>query len=40
MRKVQAITIIAGFLSFSLTASAEYNRTPKAMNKIDPLPSV
>ena len=40
MRKAQASMVIAGFLLFSLTASAEYNRTPKVMNKIDPLPSV
>ena len=38
MRKVQVITIIAGLLLFSFTASAEDNQTPKVMNKIEPLP--
>ena len=37
MRKVQIFVVIAGLL-FSLTASAENKQTPKAMNKIDPLP--
>jgi hypothetical protein len=37
MRKIQTIVVIAGLL-FSLTASAEDKQTPKAMNKIEPLP--
>jgi hypothetical protein len=37
MRKVQRIMVIAGLL-FSLAASAEDKQTPKAMNKIEPLP--
>ena len=37
MRKVQTFVAIIGLL-FSLTASAENKQTPKAMNKIEPLP--
>jgi len=37
MRKIQTIVVIVGLL-FSLTASAENKQTPKAMNKIEPLP--
>ncbi len=37
MKKVQTIVVIAGLL-FSVTASAENKQTPKAMDKIEPLP--
>ncbi len=37
MRNLQTFIVIAGLL-FSLTASAENKQTPKAMNKIEPLP--
>ncbi len=37
MRTFQTILVIAGLL-LSLTASAEDKQTPKAMNKIEPLP--
>jgi hypothetical protein len=37
MRKAQTIILIAGLL-FSLTANAEDKQTPKAMNRIEPLP--
>ena len=37
MKSVQTFIVIAGLL-FSLTASAENKQTPKAMNKIEPLP--
>ncbi|SPQ00091.1 exported hypothetical protein [Candidatus Sulfobium mesophilum] len=37
MRKVQTIIVIAGLL-FSLNASAEDKHTPKAIDKIEPLP--
>jgi hypothetical protein len=39
MRKMQTIVVIAGLL-FSLTASAQNKQTPKALNKIEPLPQV
>src|SRR5512143_1753272 len=37
MGKVQIIVVIAGLL-FSLLAGAEDKQTPRAMNKIEPLP--
>ena len=37
MRAVQTMVVITGLL-FSLAASAEDKQTPKAMNKIEPLP--
>jgi hypothetical protein len=37
MRKVQTIVVVIGLL-LSLTAGAEDKQTPKAMNKIEPLP--
>jgi hypothetical protein len=37
MRTINTVVVIAG-LVFSLTASAEKNQTPKAPNKLEPLP--
>ncbi|MCI0330074.1 MAG: hypothetical protein L0196_03865 [candidate division Zixibacteria bacterium] len=37
MRKIRTMAVIVGLL-FSLTASAENKQTPKAMNKLEPLP--
>ena len=37
MRKVQTIALVVGLL-FSLTASTQNKQTPRAMNKIEPLP--
>jgi hypothetical protein len=37
MRTIQTVVVIAGFL-FSLTAGAENRRTPKVLNKLEPLP--
>jgi hypothetical protein len=37
MKKIQTVIVIAGLL-FSLAASAADRQTPKAMNKIEPLP--
>ncbi len=37
MKSVQTFIVIAGLL-FSLTASAQNKQTPRAMNKIEPLP--
>jgi hypothetical protein len=37
MRTINTVVVIAG-LVFSLTAGAEKNQTPKAPNKLEPLP--